>query len=1138
MMKTVGLTALLAATLMAANARADKTPSPAELGAKMAEQLFRTKPEVYKPIGCDTERPWYGGGKMMYCVVATWVNALEMARVTGNKALMNELLDIYPRIVQPETKAVPLADCVDNTLFGALPLEVGMLSGNKEALALGFKFADAQWTMSYSAVNKNWATPPEAELKKLIAAGYSPQTRLWIDDMYMITALQVQAARAAKGKDRMKYLDRAAREMHLYIEQLQRDDGLFMHSHDVPIAWGRGNGWMAGGMTLLLCELPDSHPERGYILAAYRRFAEALETYQRPNGLWGQIVDDPESWDESSASAMFAYMFAKGMNRYLIEWGYLGKAKKAYEALAAKVDQHGNIADVCEGTNAKNDREHYLKRPRVNGAPYGQAAMELLCTALHEESLAKPRKAKYKQLTPMERAAAGVVAKPGEFRLESTYENISVSWGAPREFKNGVRMEYRKSGESAWREALAPLFFSPNRNYRGSIVKLEEDTVYEVRMLADGKEAVKGEVRTWATKVPIAETVEIDPAAAEFPIRIDRKGKADGWIRYVPKDGKTLVNGKYEQTFVIKGAAYVILDGFTIVGGKSGGSISIDDSKGVRILNCELSGWGPGGPPQWGKQRGLCFENGNNVQNGAIRLGSGVSEVTIERCFIHSPRGRAHSWRYSHPYGPEAVQVHRPSSTVIRWCDFVGCDSRRYEDCVKCAGNGGFDTGLNRNSDVCGCFLFGANDDCIELDGGQQNVRCYRNRFEEGLMGVSVQFNQTSPSYVFENAFTGLGTEFGNKVSSVKTSSIDGFHYGSASFVINNTMCGPGSANGGLDFSSNCWTARLNVFNNLFVGEGQELIGTNEVHNGKLGGNVVTADTSCLKDVAGADVACAKPVKCPRIPNFCDGPDPIAGALQPGDAPLPWRPLPWTLSTGRIGVKAEKGRLSRESAAFRLSCPASAAGYKAHFRVRTTDLDHEWFEVTPAEGVIEAGKDIDFTVRFDASKLNRRRAYAAAVLVRTDDGLSRPVSLHAETDFVGPFKVEKPRDVVVYGKQGVDLEAPEGAWTFEIPKKGTYYLFVRGYNPKSEGNSFMPPENSLVAVIEGVKRPAAFPQLKKWPTWAPVNPAVYNITGFELDAGEHTVEIAESAKGLVIQGLAFALEPLDMEGEKRNDVIQ
>ena len=97
---------------------------------------------------------------------------------------------------------------------------------------------------------------------------------------------------------------------------------------------------------------------------------------------------------------------------------------------------------------------------------------------------------------------------------------------------------------------------------------------------------------------------------------------------------------------------------------------------------------------------------------------------------------------------------------------------------------------------------------------------------------------------------------------------------------------------------------------------------------------------------------------------------------------------------------------------------------------------------------------------------------------------------------------------------------------------------MRGYNPKSEGNSFSPPENSLVAVIEGVKRPAAFPQLKKWPTWAPVNPAVYNITGFELDAGEHTVEIAESAKGMVIEGLAFALEPLDMEGEKRNDVIQ
>ncbi|MBR3956499.1 MAG: glycoside hydrolase family 88 protein, partial [Kiritimatiellae bacterium] len=252
-MKKAYVIAVVAA-LSALGTWAGKPPQPAALAAKMAEQLFRTKPEVYKPIGCDTDRPWYGGGKMMYCVVATWVNALECAHATGNKKLEARLLDIYPRIALPETKAIPEPDSVDNSLFGALPLEVAILCGNPEARRLGFRFADAQWEQPLSKVLRNWAMPSPAEQKKLVADGYSTQTRLWIDDMYMITALQVQAARAAKGKDRLKYLDRAAHQMHLYVEKLQRDDGLFNHSFDVPIAWGRGNGWMAGGMTLLLGE--------------------------------------------------------------------------------------------------------------------------------------------------------------------------------------------------------------------------------------------------------------------------------------------------------------------------------------------------------------------------------------------------------------------------------------------------------------------------------------------------------------------------------------------------------------------------------------------------------------------------------------------------------------------------------------------------------------------------------------------------------------------------------------------------------------------------------------------------------------------------------------------------------------------
>lgn len=97
-------------------------------------------------------------------------------------------------------------------------------------LDLGKFFADRQWENP---------TP----------GGLTSETRFWIDDMYMITTVQVQAFRATGDS---KYLDRAALEMMAYLDKLQQPNGLFYHAPDAPFYWGRGNGWVAAGMAELL----------------------------------------------------------------------------------------------------------------------------------------------------------------------------------------------------------------------------------------------------------------------------------------------------------------------------------------------------------------------------------------------------------------------------------------------------------------------------------------------------------------------------------------------------------------------------------------------------------------------------------------------------------------------------------------------------------------------------------------------------------------------------------------------------------------------------------------------------------------------------------------------------------------------
>ena len=121
-------------------------------------------------------------------------------------------------------------------------------------LTTGKTFADHQWELP---------TPD----------GLSSETRFWIDDMFMITILQVQAYRATGDA---KYIDRAANEMTAYLDKLQQANGLFYHAPDVSFFWGRGDGWVAVGMAELLRSLPRVIPQRARIMAAYRKMMKTL----------------------------------------------------------------------------------------------------------------------------------------------------------------------------------------------------------------------------------------------------------------------------------------------------------------------------------------------------------------------------------------------------------------------------------------------------------------------------------------------------------------------------------------------------------------------------------------------------------------------------------------------------------------------------------------------------------------------------------------------------------------------------------------------------------------------------------------------------------------------------------------------
>ena len=139
---------------------------------------------------------------------------------------------------------------------------------------------------------------------------------------------------------------------------------------------------MAAGMAELLSVLPDDNPHRSRIMEGYLTMMESLKSFQSEEGMWNQLVDDPEFWPETSGSAMFTYAMIVGIKKGWLDASYVPVVKNAWMALVSYINEDGDMTEICVGTNKKNDRQYYYDRPRMVGDFHGQAPMLWCATAL------------------------------------------------------------------------------------------------------------------------------------------------------------------------------------------------------------------------------------------------------------------------------------------------------------------------------------------------------------------------------------------------------------------------------------------------------------------------------------------------------------------------------------------------------------------------------------------------------------------------------------------------------------------------------------------------------------------------------------------------------------------------------------
>ena len=139
--------------------------------------------------------------------------------------------------------------------------------------------------------------------------------------------------------------------------------------------WGRANGWVVWAHSEALMRLPKNHPSYKTVAGLFRRHMEALVAVQGKAGLWHQILDNPDSFEETSCTAMFMIGMARGMRLGVLDKSYREPFEKALKGLQSRISDDGIIRDIGRGTEISNDPTYYLTRERFDNDPRGLGAV-------------------------------------------------------------------------------------------------------------------------------------------------------------------------------------------------------------------------------------------------------------------------------------------------------------------------------------------------------------------------------------------------------------------------------------------------------------------------------------------------------------------------------------------------------------------------------------------------------------------------------------------------------------------------------------------------------------------------------------------------------------------------------------------
>lgn len=303
----------------------------------------------------------------------TYSGMMEVARATQDgryATYVEERFRFLTEMVPYFTRLLNEQDVIDGQMRQII--RPGALDDAGAMCAAMIKLNRVRPEMDFSAMIDNYMDFIENKEHRLSDGTFArmrPQANtVWLDDMYMALPAIAQMG-AYTGETR--YFDEAVRQVFAFTKRMfVEEKGLYMHGwvegeeYHPAFHWGRANGWALLTLTEILDVLPEEHAGRAALLAQYKAHVRGIAARQSGEGFWHQLLDRNDSYLETSATAIFTYCIARGVNKGWLDPISFGPvAQLGWSAVATKVNDAGQVEGTCVGTGMAFDPAFYYYRP-------------------------------------------------------------------------------------------------------------------------------------------------------------------------------------------------------------------------------------------------------------------------------------------------------------------------------------------------------------------------------------------------------------------------------------------------------------------------------------------------------------------------------------------------------------------------------------------------------------------------------------------------------------------------------------------------------------------------------------------------------------------------------------------------------